>query len=434
MTLKELREKHVGLEMQARAINDELEDKEKNLTDDERRDKERQFDAAVAEADALVRRIERAERVEQFERDDNAAEELRRAVNGGGSGDGEQRTDKPKYTDEQIFGFAMRFGMGAINPEARARVTTMMTPLGEQQRNALPVELRAQGLADTTGGFTVPTGFLPRLIERQAHWGPMMDGAWVERLDTDSGNDLPWPTNDDVANEGGLLADNPANPATELDANFGQRTLGAHVFTSYLVRVSNSLLQDSAFDFASTLERLFARRIGRAANRFLTVGTGANQPTGIVTASGLGHTTTTATGFVADDLIELQHSVDVAYRDAPGVGWMMHDTTFKQVRKLKDGQGNYLLQMGDFRVGAPNTILDKPYRINNAMAAIEASERSMIFGDMKAYITRSVRDFQVARLIERFIDFNQTGFIGFQRLDGNLADVHAVKHMAQAAA
>ena len=112
---------------------------------------------------------------------------------------------------------------------------------------------------------------------------------------------------------------------------------------------------------------------------------------------------------------------------------MFNDSTLAFIRKLKDGQGNYLWQLGDVRNGEPATLLGHPYSINQAVADIGASAKSVLFGDMSKYIVRKVMGFQVITLRERYAENFQIGMVGFKRFDGELLNTAAVKHMAHPA-
>ena len=236
---------------------------------------------------------------------------------------------------------------------------------------------------------------------------------------------------DDTANVGVLLAENTAD--TDQDLVFTNRVLDAFKYSTRSIKVSEELLQDTAIDIEAIIREAFAERIGRIVNQHLTVGTGTAQPNGIVTAAGAGFTAAAVAAVSFDDLIELEHSVDPAYRSDPSCRWMLRDTTLKLLRKLKDLEGNYIWQPADFRSGAPASLLGYPYSINQAMAAVGASARSVVFGPMNRYVVRRVRELAVKRLVERFAEAHQVGFLGFARFDGELLDANAIKALAHPA-
>lgn len=106
---------------------------------------------------------------------------------------------------------------------------------------------------------------------------------------------------------------------------------------------------------------------------------------------------------------------------------MFADTTLLALRKLKDGQGNYLWQMGDVRISAPSMLLDKPYSINDDVPAIATGNRAVIFGDFSRYWVRKVGSPLIGTVRERF--WPKIGMAGLVRYDGELVDADAVKHL-----
>jgi hypothetical protein len=127
-------------------------------------------------------------------------------------------------------------------------------------------------------------GLLGRTPEvSRSVWWSSSSGAFVPDA---FWQDIPWPTVDDTANKGELLAEN--TEAGSQDVTFGQVTLKAFKFSSKLVKVSRELLQDSYFPVGAILRDLFVDRIGRITNDYFTTGTGTGQPQGVVTAATCG--------------------------------------------------------------------------------------------------------------------------------------------------
>lgn len=188
--------------------------------------------------------------------------------------------------------------------------------------------------------------------------------------------------------------------------------------------------QDSIFNMEALLGELLGERLGRIANTQLTTGSGTGAPNGIVTASSLGVTTASATALAADELIDLIHSVDPAYRTGPKVGFMFNDSTLKVIRKLKDGDGNYLWQMGNVQQGVPGSLLGYNYHVNQAVGSIPSSAAATkvaLFGDFGKYFVRKVGSPVIGVLRERF--WPDMGIAGLIRFDGELGDTAAVKHL-----
>jgi HK97 family phage major capsid protein len=125
------------------------------------------------------------------------------------------------------------------------------------------------------------------------------------------------------------------------------------------------------------------------------------------------------------------HSVDPAYR--ANARYMFNDGTLKVLKKKKDGDGQYLWLSG-LAVREPDTIMGKPYTINQHMASIATGAKVALFGDFSKYYIRRVAGVQVLRLTERYADYNQTAFLMFARADGALVDAgtNPIKHLINA--
>jgi HK97 family phage major capsid protein len=245
---------------------------------------------------------------------------------------------------------------------------------------------------------------------------------------TSSGNPFDIPTNDDTANSAAALAE-----AADLtddnsgDLAFGEVSLSAYVYATPWLKLSFELLQDSIFNLEQFVGRKLGERLGRIGNKQLTIGDGNGDPNGVVTASTLGKTAAAVGAITADEMIDLQHSVNAAYRRSPSCRWMFADTTLATLRKLKDGDGNYLWAMGDVRVGAPDLILGKPYAVNDDVPAIATGNRAVLFGDFSRYVVRKVGSPLIGTVRERF--WPKVGMAGLVRFDGDLVDTTAVKHL-----
>lgn len=287
-------------------------------------------------------------------------------------------------------------------------------------------ELRAQGIStNEAGGYTVPTGFLPNVVKAMQAYGPMNEGVLPNVITTSTGSTLYVPTFDDTAGIATIIGE--ATKAPETDVQFGQLALGAHKYTTGEIKVSRELLQDAAVNVISIIEDAMSERLGRALNRHFTIGTGTNQPTGIVTGATMGHTSIAAGAISFDDLVHFMHSLDPAYR--ANAVWQFSDAFLKAIRLMKDENGNPIWQPG-LIAGAPATVLGKAYHINSDMADIVSGGAPALFGDFKkAYTVRKVRDHALARLNELYAVSDQVAFVGFGRYDGGVTDVRAMKKL-----
>lgn len=301
-----------------------------------------------------------------------------------------------------------------------------------QDRDALATYYNTalQTNSGAAGGFTIAPGWANQLIEAMAAFGGMRRVATI--ISTSEGQDLPFATSDDTSNEGEILAEGATT--TELAPTFGQVVLKAHVFSSKVVPISVTLLNDSAFNLEAYLTRVFARRIGSVANRFFTTGAGANEPMGLLTAATSGVSAASATAITWDEMIDLEHSVDPAYRAMPGVGYMFHDTTLRELKQLKDGEGRPFWSMGTAN-GEPDRIGGYRYVINQNMPQMTSTSKSVAFGDFSQYYIRDVEDMALMRFEDSVYGLKrQVAFVMFSRHDGGLIDAgtHPVKYLQQA--
>lgn len=441
MTLKEMREKRARLHESAKAILDAL---PADASAEVRAEKEREFDAAMADYDRVDADIERAERLERSgqriseaaarerEAEERAARDGRPGGNGqapGGNSAGSQKLEmRSAFKDALLYG-------ADVDPETQAFLEE--NGVANLRGNKITDrELRALTTGTgASGGYTVPTEFLPRLEKTMAIWGPMLDGNVIDMLVTEGGNPIEFPSIDDTARRGSQFAENAeiTDDGGE-DPVFGQITLASYMHNSEIIRVPVQLLADSAFDVETRLmPDLFGERMARTANDKLTTGTGSSQPQGIVTGSGAGVTAAAVAAFAADELIDLQHTVNPAYRASPKCGWMFNDTVLKLARKLKDAENRYIWQAPNLQTGAPATLLDKPYYINPSMADPAASAKPIIFGDLSKYTVRRVGGFSIFVFRERYMEFTQLGFMAFGRIDGKVTNSAAIKRMTMAA-
>jgi len=280
----------------------------------------------------------------------------------------------------------------------------------------------------TAGGHTTFPGFVANLEQALLAFGGMRQVSTIMR--TDTGSALDFPSLDDTSNTGALLAENVSD--SELDVVFGNMTLDAYKYTSKVVLVSKELAQDSAFSMGQVIGSVLGERLGRIQNTHATTGTGSSQPNGAVTASTAGKTAASATVVTFDEVLDLEASVDAAYR--PNATWMFNDTTRNELRQLKTTDLQYHWQPGS-QAGDPDRMFGYPYIVNNDMANTASAAKSMLFGDFSKYVMREVLGITLVQLVERYAHAHQIGYIAIMRFDSDLRDAGTapIKHMVQTA-
>jgi HK97 family phage major capsid protein len=285
-------------------------------------------------------------------------------------------------------------------------------------RNTLSV-----GGAGSEGGYTVQTEIVQRITDAMKQYGGMRSVAEV--IQTAQGNPMNFPTSDGTNEIGEIIGENTA--ATSLDPSFGTLPLNVYKFSSKIIAIPFELLQDSAIDVETFINARIATRLGRIHNLKCTVGTGTGECTGIVTASGVGKVGLVGqtVSVIYDDLIDLFHSIDPAYRE--NCKYMMHDATVKYIRKLKDTAGRPLWVPDYFAgitEGTGGTLAGCQVVTNQQMPVMAANAKSILCGDFSYYKIRDVMAMNLFRFTDSvYASKGQVGFLAWMRSGGNFIDV-----------
>jgi HK97 family phage major capsid protein len=369
------------------------------------------FDALGGEIEALDQQIKNMQRALDLSADEhfsgaNAELEAKRI------------RDLPENHPSRIFDTWLRQGERAISADQWQVIrNTMSTTTGSE------------------GGYTVQTDVANPLIEALKAFGGMRRVAEV--FSTTAGNDMSWPTSDGTSEVGELIAQNTT--ATAADPTFGTVALSVYKFSSRVVPVPFELLQDSVIDVEAFVRQRLATRLGRITNQYYTTGTGSSQPRGIVTAAGAGKVGTTGQTLtvIYDDLVDLVHALDPAYREL-GPSWMMRDSSIQVIRKLKDTAGRPIWTPGyeaGIQKGVPDQLLGYPVETNQDVAAMAANAKSILFGAFReAYKIRDVMDVTLFRFTDSaYAKLGQVGFLAWMRSGGQCVDAGAVKYYQNSA-
>lgn len=289
-------------------------------------------------------------------------------------------------------------------------------------KDGVPYEVRnalSEGV-DSEGGYLVPDEFENTLVSGMEEEGSIRSLAHV--FTTSNGvHKIPVVRTKGTANwidEGGSYGDS--------DDVFGQEQIDAHKVGT-VIKVSEELLNDSAFDLEKYFQEEFARRIGAKEEEAFIVGDGNKKPTGILNATGgaeIGVTAASEKAITADEIIDLYYSIKAPYRQK--AVWVMNDSTVRAIRKLKDGNGNYLWQPA-IREGDPNTLMGKKILTSPYMPEIASGQKVVLFGDFSYYWIGDRQGITFKRLNERYADMGQVGFLASKRVDGKLVLPEAVK-------
>ncbi len=362
------------------------------------------YDKMEADVVALGKEIERLER--QASIDMELSKATSNPITNAPSKGTEEKTGRASAEYKKAFWNAMRTRAGeGLDPVVR---------------NALQIG------TDTEGGYLVPDEFERTLVEA------LEDENIFRRLAnviTTASGDRKIPV---VASKGTASWIDEEGTIPESDDSFGQVSIGAYKLGT-MIKVSEELLNDSVFRLEPYISKEFARRIGNKEEESFFIGDGSGKPTGILAATGgaqLGVTTASATAITIDEVLDLFYSLKAPYRNK--AVFIMNDATVKAIRKLKDGQGQYLWQPS-LQAGTPDTILNRPLYTSAYVPAIASAAKTVAFGDFSYYWVADRQGRMFKRLNELFAVTGQVGFVATQRVDGKLILPEAIKVLQQKA-
>lgn len=397
MTLSELIAKRANAWDTAKKFLDEHTDKDTGMMSAE---DAQTYDRMEKDITDLTASIERRQRAEAFDKAlDNPVNSPITSIPGR---DPEKKEDRSGQQYKNAFGRYLR----------NAQV-------GYDVNNVLSVG------TDSDGGYTVPDEFEHTLVEALADENVFRTMA--TSIKTASG-DRKIPI---VATTGTASWVDENAAISESGVTFEQKTLSAYKLAT-MVKVSEELLADSAFNLEDYMAREFARRFAVAEEAAFCTGNGTGKPTGVFDSTkgaSAGITAAKTDTFTADELMDLFYSLRAPYRSKSM--WFMNDSTIKIVRKLKDNNGQYIWQPA-LTAGTPDMILGRPYKTSVAAPEATTGNTAVLFGDFKYYWIADRKSRTIRRLNELYAVNGQVAFLGTERLDGCLILPEAIKGLKMA--
>jgi HK97 family phage major capsid protein len=392
--IQELREQRAKVWEQAKVFLDEHRQENGLIKPEDNETYEKMEDEVVN----LGKEIERLEHQEAMDRELSAA--ISKPLASRPEKTKEEKTGRASDNYRAAFWGAMR---NKVNPSVQ---------------NALQIG------EDSEGGFLVPDEYENQLVQALQEANVLRNLCNV--INTSHG-DRKIPV---VASHGSAAWMDEEGAFTESDDAFTQVTLSAYKLGTML-KVSDELLNDSYFGLEAYIAAEFARRIGAAEEEGFLTGNGSSKPTGLLHTTGgasLGVTAASATAINIDEVLDLYHSLKSSYRK--NATFLVNDATIKALRKLKDGQGQYLWQPS-VQAGTPDTILNRPVVTSQYMPTAAAGEKTILFGDFKYYWIADRQGRTFKRLNELYAANGQVGFLASQRLDAKLILSEAIKVLQQ---
>lgn len=391
----EMRQKRANLVNQAREILDRAEQEKRNLHADE----ETQYNKIMDDVENLRKEIEREEKLQDAERD--LAQSLGTAAGGKNQPSANQaQTTNQRATEEyrNAFNRFLRMGVGALSHDEFKNM---------------------QATDDAGGGFLVaPEQFVNTLLKKVDD--TVFIRQWATKYSVTKAETLGAPSLDSDPDDADWTSE--LGTGNETDLRFGKRELHPHPLAKR-IKVSNKLIRVSAMNVEDLVLSRLAYKFGITQEKAFLIGSGANQPLGVFTASNNGISTNrdvsagnTATEIKFDGLIETKYALKGQYWAR--ARWLFHRDAVKQLAKEKDANGQYIWKES-VRVGEPDTVLGFPVYMSEYVPNTFTTGKYVgILGDFSHYWIADALDMQVQRLTELYAEKNQTGFIGRLETDG----------------
>ena len=320
-----------------------------------------------------------------------------------------------------------RGGHNALEADERVAIQTSIdraplgiSPGGQEIRvgpGGISHTRDVQGLLrrdDASGDDFVPTEHRNEPIDRLSAFGGVMQAAQI--WETETGNNIEQTVIDAITQKGRQITGDTGSQAAELDTpNPNNVTIGAYIFTSDIVPISQALIQDAGFDIVSYIISQCVRRLGRILNERFTTGTGVGQPQGVAIIAKDGEALDGPDTVTFADLSDLIYDVDDAYvrgtEEAPGpaiagrsggmmaergggIGYMLSRSVEGAIRKAEaDGRPVWQPAIAG---GLPDRINGFPYWINYDLDSLGAAAKTVgLFGNFSYFIARMVQDMSI---------------------------------------
>lgn len=328
------------------------------------------------------------------------------------------------------FGKYLRTGVG----QSMGHIFTpdeviMAIKEGQDVRALKTVMVEAQ---DVLGGYVVPSDWRADVIMRMQGLTVIRGRARQITTSRDS-VELPTITGGDTQYIGAVrvtwVDETPAAATSDTNVTFGLERVPVHTVMAK-VRLSRNLVEDAAFNLVSHLsDELSRAQAIDEDNQFLT-GDGNGRPQGFLPSSANLNTRLSeaesghASALTSDGILELVYEIASQYRQ--NAVFIAERATYKAIRKLKTGDGEYLWER-NWQVGQPERLLGFEVLEQEAMPSIGTDLYPILFGDIRQAYTIVDR---IGMSVERYLDsataeINQVMYLCRRRLGGQLTGAWA---------
>lgn len=319
--------------------------------------------------------------------------------------------------------------LGAIEYTRTLENTNVTKTDKESEKRALDEENfinyikgEKRGLDVANNGAVIPSSIANKIIEKVKELSPIYRMATIYNVK----GDLVFPVYDEATPIQAQYVED-MQELTEKTGKFTTVKLTNYI-VGCLAKISESLINRTDFDLVSYVIQKVAQAIADFLERELIVGT-SDKMTGVLSAT-QGVTLQSSTAITGDDLIDLQDSIPDIYQAK--ACWIMHKNTRKIIRKLKDSDGNYLLQK-DLTMPFGYSLLGKPVYISESCPQIAAGNKVIAYGDMSGLYVKLTKDVEIKVLQEKYATQHAIGVVGYVEADSKIVEPQKLAVMTMAA-
>ena len=346
-------------------------------------------------------------------------------------------TEKRAFTDEENGNFeALEDEIRALDQTIQAaeraesleRIHSGESSESEEQRaiddkkaflSFVRGETRAMGVASSSGGSLIPNTIAQKIIEEIKEICPIYSKVTTYNV----GGDLTFPLYDETTDKVQAAFVEDMQELTEHSGKFTTITL-TNFIVGTLTLVSKSLLNRTDFDLLSFIVSKVASAFSEFLEKTLLLGAigkmqGVCESKNIVTAAA-------AAALTSDELIDLQDMIPDRYQ--ANACWIMSKKTRNSLKKLKDTEGNYILNR-DITGSFGHMLLGKPIYISDSMPDMEAEKITIAYGDMSGLYLKFAQQMEVQVLNEKYATQHAVGVIGYAEMDSKIVEPQKIAVM-----
>ena len=284
------------------------------------------------------------------------------------------------------------------------------------------IENRAESnLAKGDNGAVIPKTIVKKIMEKVEDISPIYKLATKYNM----GGVINVPKEDETSD---TITVAYATEFTELESHsnkFATIELTGFLYGA-LTKISKSLLRNSDFDLTNWVVKKMAKKIAKFIEREIIHGT-SGKVSGIIGSydtTNMKLALAKSNAITADELIDLQELVPDDYQ-AESI-WVMNRATRKAIRKLKDGQGNYLLEKDSTSKWGYRLMGNDVYCSDNMSALGTASKPVVMYGDFSGLAVKEGEKTEIQVLTERFATQHAVGVVAWGELDAKVEDTQKI--------